>query len=51
MGAGGEGGGGLNPKVCAPKMAGQISPVVHVVASHDGHFGLGGGGGPPSLGF
>ena len=48
---GGGGGGGLGPKVCVPKWPDHILPDANFVMSHDGHFGLGGGGdfgeGPP----
>ena len=33
-----------DPKVCVPKLPNQIVPTVDFVFSHDGPFGLGGGG-------
>ena len=43
----GAGGGGLwDPKVRVPKIARPDVPDVNFVFSRDGHFGLGGGGGP-----
>ena len=53
------GGGSGTPKFVYQKWPNQIFPIVNFVFSHDGHFGLGGGGGlgegvppsPPLLGF
>ena len=45
-----KGGGIWDPKVCLPKIACEIFPIVNFVFSHDGHFGLEGrGGGVPHL--
>ena len=41
-------GGGGGQKVVYQKWPGQIFPIANFVFSHDGHFGLvGGGGGSP----
>ena len=54
---GGGGEGVLDPKLGVPKWPDQIFPIVNFVFSHDGHFGLGRGGGgfgggvPPPLVF
>ena len=39
-----RGGGVWDPKLCVPKMAGQKFPDANFAFSHDGHFGLEGGG-------
>ena len=40
----GRGEGGWDPQICVPKMAQQDFSNGNFVFSHDGHFGLGGGG-------